>query len=376
MRKIIIVAVGVILLVGANFLSQQLSSSKKAPKQKVEKVEKTVFVNPVVNKTIPIQIIANGNLLAKDKLELFTEVQGVLQYTGKEFRSGIRYNKGQTILKINNDEFYASILAQRSALENLIASIMPDIRLDHSASFLQWDTYLKAFDINKTTPLLPEPLSTQEKLFISAKNIFTTYYNIKNLEQRLGKYAIKAPFTGIITEANVNKGALVRSGQKLGEFINPSVYELELSVNGEYASLLKTGQKVALNNLSHTKSWIGKISRINGRIDLASQTVQVYVEVKGEHLKEGMYLEAKISSKEEPNVIEIDRKLLIENKAVYIVKNNVLKSIEIKPVHFNENTVIIKGLENGTQLISTPIPGAYDGMPVKIFSDKNTTKQK
>ncbi|MGB1296164.1 MAG: efflux RND transporter periplasmic adaptor subunit [Flavobacteriales bacterium] len=376
MRKIIIVAVGVILLVGANFLSQQLSSSKKAPKQKVEKVEKTVFVNPVVNKTIPIQIIANGNLLAKDKLELFTEVQGVLQYTGKEFRSGIRYNKGQTILKINNDEFYASILAQRSALENLIASIMPDIRLDHSASFLQWDTYLKAFDINKTTPVLPEPLSTQEKLFISAKNIFTTYYNIKNLEQRLGKYAIKAPFTGIITEANVNKGALVRSGQKVGEFINPSVYELELSVNGEYASLLKTGQKVALNNLSNTQSWIGKISRINGRIDLASQTVQVYVEVKGEHLKEGMYLEAKISSKKEPNVIEIDRKLLIENKAVYIVKNNVLKSIEIKPVHFNENTVIIKGLENGTQLISTPIPGAYDGMPVKIFSDKNTTKQK
>ncbi len=366
--------VGIALLMGANLLSNHLSDSKKIPTQKLEKIVKTVFVTEVENKNIPITIIANGNLVAKHKLELFTEVQGILESSGKDFRAGIHFNKGQSILKINRDEFYASLLSQRSTLENLIASIIPDIKLDHSKSFEKWDSYLQDFDIDKITPELPEPMSGQEKLFVSAKNIYTTYYTIKNLEQRLGKYDIKAPFNGVVTEANVNNGTLVRSGQKLGEFINTAIFEVELSVNAEYAYSIEKGHSVKLQNLNKTKSWLGKVARINGKVDRDSQTVQVYVEVKGKTLKEGMYLEAEISSKGEPNAIEIDRKLLVENKAVYTVVENQLKLVEIQPVHFNQSTVVVIGLNNGSQLISRPIPGAYEGMPVNIFSTQNNKK--
>lgn len=375
MRKISIVVVGILLLIGANFLSNYFSSSKKIPKQKLDKVEKTVFVSEVVNKNIPIHVSANGNLVAKNKLQLFTEVQGLLEKTNTDFRPGITFKKGQTILKINSDEFYASILSQRSSLESLIASIMPDIRLDYSASFKNWETYLNQFDVNKTIPELPVPLSNQEKLFVTAKGIYTTYYNLKNLEQRLTKYRIQAPFTGIVTETNVTNGALVRSGQKLGEFIDPSVFELELSINAEYAHLLVLGKTVDLQNVNRAQSWTGKVSRVNGRIDVASQTVQVFVEVKGSGLQEGMYLEANLSVKEENDAIEIDRKLLIENKAVYVVKGNVLDLIEINPVFFNEHTVVVKGLKTGMKLVNKPIPGAYSGMPVKIFSNQNETKE-
>lgn len=371
MRKIIIVVAGVLLLIGANFLSNYFSSSKKVPKQKLEKVVKTVFVNEIKNKSIPIHISANGNLVAKNKLELYAEVQGLLENKNNDFRPGVTFKKGQTILKINSDEFYASILSQRSSLESLIASMIPDIRLDYPNSFKNWETYLNRFDVNKPTSILPESLSNQEKLFVTAKGIYTSYYSLKNLEQRLTKYTIKAPFNGIVTETNVTNGALVRSGQSLGEFIDPSIYELELSVNAEFAHFLDIGKTVELKNLSLDKSWLGKVSRINGKIDITSQTIQVFVDVKGKDLQEGMYLEADVSVKEEKNAIEIDRKLLIENKAVFIVRNNVLDLVEIDPVYFKDHTVVIKGLNNGTKLVSKPIPGAYDGMPIQVYSNTN-----
>ncbi len=376
MRKLIIVGAGIALLGVAYLISNYFKDSKKVPEQKVTKVEKTVFVKEVKNEEVAVTISANGNLVAKNKVDIYSEVQGVLQPTGKDFRVGVSYRKGQTLLRVNNQEFYASIQSQRSSLQNLIASIMPDMRLDYPNSFEKWDAYLKSFDINKTVQPLPKPTSDKEKYFVTGKNIYTTYYNIKNLETRLGKYNIRAPFNGVLTEALVTNGTLVRSGQKMGEFIDTSIFELPLSVNGSFVDVLQVGKKVTLQNLEKTKTWTGKVSRINGKIDQASQTVQVFIEVKGEGLREGMYLEANVPVKQETNVIEINRKLLVENKSLYVVKNNILDLVEITPVHFNENTVIIKGLQDGEQLVYKPVAGAYVGMPVTIFSETQSTTKK
>ena len=376
MRKLIIVGAGIVVL-GLSFLiSNLLKNSKKAAKQEVVKVEKTVFVKDVKNGEVAINITANGNLVAKNKVAIFSEVQGVLQGTGKEFKAGVSYKKGQTLLHINSQEFYASIQSQRSSLQNLIASIMPDMRLDYPESFKKWDVYLKNFNIKSIVKPLPEPSSDKEKYFITGKNIYTNFYNVKNLEARLAKYNVRAPFNGIITEALVTNGTLVRAGQKMGEFIDASVFELPLSVNAGFADILQVNKKVTLYNLEKTKTWIGRVARINGKIDQATQTVQVFIEVKGKDVREGMHLEANVPVKTATEAIEIDRKLLIENNSVYVVKNNVLDLVKVNPIHFNEKTVVVKGLKNGDKLVEKPVAGAYVGLPVTIFSaTKNTAKK-
>ena len=366
MRKIIIVLAGVALLIGGFYIKNLLISSKKAPRQKVGKVEKTAFVQTVQNETIPIQISANGNLIAKNKVQLFSEVQGVLEYTGKEFRPGVEYKKGQTILKINAEEHFANLQAQKSNLQNLIAAILPDIRLDYPESFDNWVNYLKSFDIHKPISKLPEPRSDQEKYFVTGKNIFLTYYNVKNLEARYLKYKVKAPFNGILTEVNVTTGALVRSGQKMGEFIDPSVFEVEIAINAGYADILEKGKKVTLTNLKNTNSWEGKVTRINARVDQRTQTVNIYIEVKGENLREGMYLEANVPAKNVANAFTINRKLLIDNTAIYIVKDSILVLEKVEIVHYDEDSAIIIDLENGTKVLSKSIPGAFNGMKVKL----------
>lgn len=371
MRKIILSILGILLLLGAFLVAKNLIANKKKPKPRFDKIVKTVFVDSVKNKEIPIIITASGNLIAKYRIELYSEVQGVLRPTRKEFKAGTRYTKGETLLGLNSDEFYASLQSQKSNLYNLITSVMPDIRLDYPDEFNKWQDYLQQFDLNKSTPKLPEFSSDKEKFFISGRGITTSYFNVKNLEVRLGKYRIRAPYNGILTEALVTPGTLIRVGQKLGEFINPNIYEMEVAVNAQYSDLLKVGNKVKLNNLERTKAYTGKVVRVNGKIDQASQTIKAFIEIADASLKEGMYLEADLVAKSEKDALEIPRKLLVDNTGIYVVNDSVLKLMKVDPVYFSADNVVIKGLPNNTLIISQTVPGAYDGMPVKI----NTTKQ-
>jgi multidrug efflux pump subunit AcrA (membrane-fusion protein) len=369
MRRFISIILGILVLAAAFYVAKYFIDSNNKPKPKFDKIVKTVFVEEVENKDIPIVITTSGNLTAKRKIELFSEVQGVLKPSSKEFKAGTNYTKGENIIRINSDEFYANLQSQKSNFYNSLTAIMPDIRLDYPNEFQKWQSYLNSFDINKATPKLPETTSEKEKYFISGRGINTAYYNVKNLEVKLSKYNLRAPYRGVLTEALVTPGTLVRAGQKLGEFIDPSVYEMEVSVNAEFADLLKTGHTVMLHNLERTKDYTGKVIRINGKVDANSQTIKAYIEVAHPDLREGTYLEADLEARSESNAIEISRKLLVDNKQLYVVRDSILELIDVKPVYFSANTVVIKDLENGTMILAKPIPGSYNGMQVKIFEE-------
>ncbi|WP_047247330.1 efflux RND transporter periplasmic adaptor subunit [Maribacter thermophilus] len=370
MRKIIFTGLGIVLIVVSFFLAQIIIDSKKTFKPKVEKVVKTVFTEEVKNQSVPIVVTANGNLSAKQRVELYAEVQGVFKRGSKLFKEGQTYRKGETIISIDADEYAASVQSAKSNLYNELTSIMPDLRLDYPDFYPKWQAYLNNFDMTKNVPPLPEMSSESERFFITGRGILTSYYSVKNLEQRLSKYRIVAPFTGVLTEALVTEGTLVRSGQKLGEFINPDVYELEVSISKSYSDLLKLGESVALTNLDDNTVYKGKVARINGRVDQASQTIKAYIEVKDKNLREGMYLEADLDAKKEENAIEIDRSLLLEGNKIFVVRDSVLDLIDVRPVYFSEKSVVLKNVPDGEVILSKPLVGAYKGMAVKVYKDQ------
>ena len=313
MRKVILSVIGVLFIVGSFLFAMSMIANKNKPKPVPEKVVKTVYTDTVQNTTIPIVIPANGSLVAKRRVELYAEVQGIFQTSGKLFKPGQKYRGGETLIRIDAAEYYAGVQSAKSNLYNAIAAIMPDLRLDFPEVFQKWQTYLNNFDLNKTTPTLPELTSDKEKYFITGRGIVSNYYTVKNQEQRLAKYNIRAPFSGILTEALVTEGSLVRNGQKLGEFIDDSVYEMEVALSKTYASLLKVGEKVALNNLENTETFSGVVSRVNGSIDPTTQTITAFIEVKDDKLREGMYLEANLNAKEETDAIFNQKSITFSN---------------------------------------------------------------
>ncbi len=372
MRKIILSILGVLLIIAGYFGAKSLIANKKSFKPRAEKVVKTVFTEVVKNGTVPIVVPANGNLKALKRIELYAEVQGVFRGGSKLFKTGTTYAKGESIIRIDASEYKASVQSAKSSLFNLLTSIMPDLRLDYPDIFPKWQNYLNTFDLNKPTPPLPEMQNEKEKFFISGRGILTSFYNIKNLEERLAKYNIVAPFRGVLTETLVTEGTLIRGGQKLGEFINTDIYELEVSVSKTFGDLLKLGKKVTLTSLDKTKTYTGKVARINGKVDQASQTIKAFIQVNDSSLKEGMYLEASLDAREETNAIEIDRSLLLENNKIFIVRDSVLDLIDVNPVYFSDKKVVLKEVPDGMRIMSKPLVGAYTGMAVKIFEEKNT----
>ncbi len=373
MRKLIISAVaGGVIIFASLYFAGVIAGSKDNRRPSSQKVIKTVFVDTVKNTTVPIMVPANGNLKAKKRLELYSEVQGVFRFGSKLFRTGQKYSAGQTLIRIDASEYYASVQSAKSNLYNLLTSIMPDLRLDYPEIYPKWQQYLNGFDLEKTTPELPKLDTEKEKFFITGREIITTYYNVKNLEQRLAKYTITAPFNGVLTEALVTEGTLIRSGQKLGEFINTEVYELEVSVSKTYGDFLRVGKKVGLSNLEKTQTFVGEVTRVNASVDQSSQTITVYIEVSGDNLKEGQYLEANLEAREEPEAIEINRSLLLENNQIFVVKDSILDLMDVQPVFFTDKTVVLKNVPDGEVIVSKPITGSYSGMLVKIFDESKS----
>jgi len=371
MRKIILSILGVVLVIGAIFVAKAIIESNTKERPPAKKVIKTVYVQTVNNGTVPIVIPANGTVTALQKNTLYSEVEGIFRSSSKPFRPGQEYSRGQALLRIDAAEYAANVRASKSELYNKIAAVMPDLRLDYPSVYPKWEAYLNSFDVNKSLAPLPKSSSDQENYFISGRGIVSGYYNIKNQETRLNKFNIVAPYNGVLTEALVTEGSLVRPGQKLGEFIDPSVYELEVAVRKSFSDLLKVGEQVALKNLEGTQQFQGEVSRINSKIDANSQTIQVFIKIKDAKVNEGMYLEANLEARNIENALSIPRNLLVDQDKVYIVEENALQLAEIEAVHFSSESVVITGLENGTKLISAPVPGAFVGMPVEI-SDKSS----
>ena len=370
MRKIIFTVLGILLIAVSFFLAGYIIDSKKTFKPKSEKVVKTVFTEVVKNGTVPIVVSANGNLTAKQRVELYAEVQGVFKKGSKLFKEGQAFRRGETIISIDANEYAASVQSAKSDLFNQLTAVMPDLRLDYPDIYSKWQEYLSNFDMSKSTPPLPEMSTEKEKFFISGRGILTSYYNVKNLEQRLSKYRIVAPFSCGLTETLVNEGTLVRSGQKLGEFINTEVYELEVAISKRYTDLLKVGESVELTNLDDNTTYKGKVTRINGSIDQLTQTVNAYIEVDDKNLREGMYLEADLDAKKEENAIEVDRGLLLDGNQIFVVKDSVLDKIDVEPVYFSDKRVVLKNVPDGITIVSKPISGAFTGMSVKIYAEQ------
>lgn len=365
MRKVLIALLSIIIIAGAIYGANMIIESKSAPKAKVRKDIKIVAVDTVKNATIPIVITANGNLQAKRRVDLYAEVTGVFKPTGTLFKTGQFYKAGQTMIIIDNSEFYAQVQTARSNLNNAITAIMPDLRLDYPESYRQWKSYLDNWDINTMTPALPDATNEKEKYFITGRNIYSSYYTLKNLENRLSKFRIRAPFNGVLTDAMVTEGTLVRNGQQLGEFIKTGSYELEVAISGDFADLLVVGKKVSLENISKTKSYIGTVTRVNGKIDASSQTITTVIEVNHPDLKDGMYLTANLQAQEIDHAIELDRSLLQDGEQLFTVQDTVLKLQKVQPVHFSDKTVVVTGIPDETIILSKILPGAYEGMIVK-----------
>lgn len=101
MRKIIFIVLGIILLAIVIFVSIRIANPTKETDPSIKRVVQNVYVEEVKNSNIPIVIPATGNVIAKERLELYAEVQGLFRSSSHDFKVGQRYELGQTLISID-----------------------------------------------------------------------------------------------------------------------------------------------------------------------------------------------------------------------------------------------------------------------------------
>lgn len=366
LRQISIV-LGIGIIVGSFLLMRFLSGQKKPPKQIDTQLVQAVGVTEVSNSTVQLTVPVTGKLAAQKRIDLFAEVSGVLKPTGKTFKEGTRYAPGELLLNIDDREARNNLLAAKSQLLNSVTQLLPDLQLDYAKSYPRWKSWLDAFDINKPVADLPSMTDEQEKYFINARNIPNLFYSIKSQEVRISKYRVSAPFAGVLAQTTIDQGALVRGGQKLGEFIAPGSFELEAAVSLQQSDLLSVGDTVLLASSDITGQWTGIVARVSDQLDPTTQSVKVYINVSGDRLREGMYLEGTVQSESIPDALSVPRGLLHNHNELFVVANDTLLELQaITVLQFSEDQAIVRGLKDGQQLVTTNVAGAHKGMVVVI----------
>ncbi|MBX3044734.1 MAG: HlyD family efflux transporter periplasmic adaptor subunit [Candidatus Kapabacteria bacterium] len=364
-RQLIISIVGFLLIIAIGFVSFKAMTSKKGKEPAPLNIEAAKYVKIITAKFDDNQfsLETNGRLNPRNSIEIFSEVQGTMKPETAKFKVGNFFRKGDIIINIEDEESNLQLMAQKSEYLNILAMSMPDIKSDFPDAFNKWSNFIEKIDIYKPLPDLPEYNSSKEKFFLASRRILSQYFTIKNMEVRLNKYQIRAPFDGTVTQSLIETGTLVRPGQKLGEFAGGGSYELEISLNPQDAELINVGNKVKIS--TETGNINGSIIRKSSSMDPATQTIRYYVQLTGSNLSDGMYLKAEIEGKVIPNSIKIPRKSIINNSYIYTYENGKLGKADIDILALGSEFAYISGIADGTEIISEPLVSPTIGMKIE-----------
>lgn len=343
-------AIGVILLttVLAGLINQDNSSKNDTdlPSEIIREVNTSNFKPD----NIPLEIEITGRIKSTQRIQLFSEVQGIFTGSDRPFRTGVKFKQGDVLIRTDETQYLLGLNAQRSRFFSTMAASLSNIKLDYPIQYTKWLGYVNQFDPESTLSKLPDTEDSQLKLYLASRGIFDQYYSIRSSESMLTKYVIRAPFNGELRNADLTPGDLIMPGARLGEFVGDA-YELESFVSLRDLNNINQGDKVQLIEPISGYDFNGTISRIGSSIDPNTQATPIYIEIQNNTLRSGQYVEGKISGKVLENAVKIPRNLLSRGNTVLIAKNGKATHKRVDPLFFMNESVIVSGLTAEDEVI-------------------------
>jgi len=197
-------------------------------------------------------------------------------------------------------------------------------------------------------------------------------------ETLLGYATITAPFSGVITQRNVDPGALIQAGNASSAIVSLmdfSTVRLQVAVPEIEAARVAVGQsvRVTTDNLPG-RQFDGQVTRFTYALDPANRTMLVEAILKNPDLalRPGMLVTVKlgIEHKEQATLMPVEA-LVAErsNNFTYTVEGNKAVKHAIK-VGFNDgkNVEVLDGLEPGDSIILAGKLKLSDGQPVQVVA--------
>ena len=373
MKKRIFYILPVIILAGGFLIMQLLSGMKEEPERRTpSRPVKRVLSEIVSMGQTPTTVSALGRLASSEPVQIISEVPGVLQRGTVPFKPGERFRRGDLLIRIDDRQARLTLNSTKSDFLNALATVLPELKVDHPSAYQRWQQYFDRCGFDGTLEELPEVSERKVKLLLTRFNVYKLFYAARNLEITLDKHEIRAPFEGAIVSTALREGSTARNGSVLGEIISLQDVELEVPMPAADLPWINRDAAVTLTSKEFPGTWTGRINRIGGSVDRQTQTIPVYIGVRGNAtpLYEGMYLQAEIPGRPVENGTFVPRRALYEEKFVYVVNDWRLEKRDVAIVRrYPESVVVSDGLHDGDTLVTELMQGVSPGMPARARFD-------
>lgn len=339
-------------------------SEEKSTEQSTEVVGAEIDSPQITFFTIETEEVAdrvslNGRLRADNRVELFPEVPGKMMEGRKPFREGVSYQKGEMLVQLDDNEAALQIQSSRSKFKTMVSALMPDIKLDYPETLPQYEEWFNSLSAENSLVPIPE-FGEGVRRYLESKGVYELYYTIKSAQDRLEKFTIRAPFSGVLSAANAEPGQVVGPQFHLGTFVDPSLMILNAAIDPAQTEWIRPGMTMAVSNQEQTESYKAEIMRVNPSVDPTSQQVLIYLEVSGNNLREGMYLEGEIESETKRELARIPKSALLRTGGVLAKREGSLAEVPVEIHDLERSHLWVSGLQNGDQIVtdvSEPVSG-------------------
>mgnify|MGYP001190611424 CR=1 FL=1 len=339
------------LTASLNKLNSKLNSlnkDKNTPLITTFKAQEQVF-----NHYIELQ----GNVQTKQNVLVYPEMPGILK---KVFvKEGQKVAKGQPLAVIDDGGLSKQILILESNEQLAKTTYERQKRL--------WDQKIGS-----------------EMQFLQAKTSYNTQKNSTNqLKQQLGKFTIKAPFTGIIDDVFKEKGTVVAPGQgaEIFRIINLSDMYIETDVPENYITSITKNKSVEVNFPILNETIHSKIRQVGNFINPSNRSFKIEVDVPNLEgkIKPNLTAKLKLNDYTNTNAILIPQSIISENakgqQFIYIIrdkKENTLAVAERLVIETGKTQgdfiEVTKNLTSDTEIIMEGARSVNSGQVVKVIN--------
>lgn len=373
-RKLTITLIGGFLtIVLVFFVGKGLAGSKKdAQKPPIEKVFRKVRSALVDYSSIVSSVTSNGRVISQQSVDVISEVQGKLLPGDIPLKKGQEFREGDILVRIFNKDAAFAMQARKSGYLNLLANILPDLKIDYNEEFPLWVEFFESVETTEDLPDLPEVKTSQLKIFLASRNILSEYYAIKSDEIRLRKYSIVAPYDGAIQNVLLEVSSVANPGSRIAQIIKTSQLEIEVPMEATAASWLHIGDRAVIRSENGEMAGEASIRRISSFVDESTQSINIYLSViRQDHkLFPGEYLKVEFAGLIVRDAMEIPRNAVFNRNMVFTVEEGYLSKKSINLLKLNEKSVIFNGLEAGAEVVTEPLANASESMQVQTEYSK------
>jgi membrane fusion protein (multidrug efflux system) len=347
--------IGIIILVGIAYkfdwfitkTSQSLPTDTKQSTNKGASPATAIKGYVVKNENLENKISVIGTLIPNEEVSLTTEVAGKI--TQIFFQEGMKVNKGQTLLKLNDNELQAQLqrlLIQKEVLEQ---------RKKRDEQLLQ-----KQGISEQDWEVLLGELRTKDS-------------EIALTKAQISKTVLIAPFSGMIGLRYVSEGAFVATNTPIAMLADIDNMKLDFAVPEKYSHQISKGTKIEFKVNENTKTFQATVQAVETKIDATTRTLKARALCNNasNELVAGSFTNITILLNRISNTILIPSQALIpemEAKKVYQVKNGVAVPTKIETGARTEDKVqVLSGLALGDTVIYSGILQVKPNGKVKLI---------